>query len=51
MASWFIVQREEKYTDGKRYWNELHRYRSEEKAVNRAKEISGHVRVVEDDED
>jgi len=51
MAKVYRIQREERYTDGKKYWNTIRSSRSESKAKEMAKTISGHVRVIEEDDD
>lgn len=51
MARIFLVQREEKYADGVKYWNTIKSSRSKEKATEYAKHTSGHVRVIEEDDE
>lgn len=51
MAKVYRIQREERYTDGQKYWNTIQSSKSKSKAEARAKEISGHVRVIEEDDD
>lgn len=51
MAKVYRIQREERYTDGQKYWNTIRSSKSESKAKEIAKGISGHVRVIEEDDD
>lgn len=51
MATIYRIQREEKYSDGKKYWNTIKSSRSKEKAIDMAKNMSGHTRVIAEEDD
>lgn len=51
MARIFRLQREERYTDGQKYWNTLKSSRNAQKLQDEAQKMSGHVRVIEEEDD
>ncbi len=51
MATIYRLQREERYGDGQKYWNTIKSSRNAQKLKEEAKKMSGHVRVIEDDDD
>lgn len=51
MAPIFRLQREEKYSDGLKYWNTIRSSRDKQKLVEQARNMSGHTRVIEEDDE
>jgi len=51
MARIYRLQREERYSDGMKYWNTLKSSRNGQKLQDEAEKMAGHVRVIEDEDD